>query len=653
MIAYRPDIDGLRAIAVGVVVIFHAFPFKLSGGFSGVDIFFVISGFLITSLIATELDHDKFSLLRFYQRRITRLYPALIAVMLSVLIAGWFLLFSREFQNLGFHLAGGSIFVSNFVMMGEAGYFAEDSAMKPLTHFWSLGVEEQFYLVWPLFLMIVCKQGVDRRRLLVLGIICTAALASFIYGLAVLREDQAQAYYSPLVRFWELLAGAFLAVRGKQLTEKPDPALAHAVSVIGLAILLAGAAVLIDSTTPYPGWHALLPVVGASLIIAAGPQAVVNRWLLSNRTMVFIGLISYPLYLWHWPILAFMRIVESGEPSTLARSIAVVLAVALAVATHLFIERPLQKFRSKPIMSIGLLSAVLGIGALGFGIYTARGMPTRLHVAAGDAVYAQITGPDWPYAENQACLNRHPMPESKNFQWWFCVQSSDKAPTLLVVGTSHANHLYPGLIKNASLAHHTVLNIGTCDVSWVPPDHLQATPAANYPCDGPRRRQQQDMIDAVASSGSVKFAIFAGLQTRGDDYVDRLLKRVEDFEAKGIRVILFAPQLKWAFEVSRCFPRPLRDTVATAECKLEHEALDEARAEFAPVALELVRRKSDILIFDPNDIFCSGDMCSIVRDGLPLYRDKYEHLSEFGSVKTVDLFVQWAKKKVPEILLQP
>jgi peptidoglycan/LPS O-acetylase OafA/YrhL len=289
-IKYRPDIDGLRAVAVGAVVLFHAFPNLAKGGFVGVDVFFVISGFLISSIILEGFAADRFSYLEFYARRIRRIFPALTVVCAISLLLGWYVLLPDEFRQLGKHTAAGAAFVSNFAFWNEAGYFSAAADTKPLLHLWSLGIEEQFYIAWPLALGLLWKW----RQRLFLVTLAVAAL-SFAVNIATLPESPVAAFYSPLSRFWELAAGGALAqialLRPALLTN-----FANARSLAGI-LLIAVAVFELTINSAFPGYWALLPTLGALLIISAGPDAWLNRYVLGNKIAVSVGLSSVRLKL--------------------------------------------------------------------------------------------------------------------------------------------------------------------------------------------------------------------------------------------------------------------------------------------------------------------------------------------------------------------
>jgi len=342
-VTYRPDIDGLRAIAVLAVVAFHAFPGAAPGGFVGVDVFFVISGYLISGIIIAGLREHRFSFTEFYARRIRRIFPALVIVLFACWLCGWFVLFADDYRQLSAHITGGVAFASNFVLWNEAGYFDDAADTKPLLHLWSLGIEEQFYLVWPLLLLVAWRRGVN-----LLWFTVTLLVASFLYNVWRIRIDVVGTFYSPVTRFWELLVGGTLAC----LAAAPSQVAANfrqAGAAIGL-VLIATAIAVLDSSRLFPGLWAVLPTAGAALILAAGPGTWVNRALLSHPVLVWIGLVSYPLYLWHWPLLSFARIIAGETPSPSVRIAAVAASIVLAWLTYQLVERPVRHGRKAPLV---------------------------------------------------------------------------------------------------------------------------------------------------------------------------------------------------------------------------------------------------------------------------------------------------------------
>jgi peptidoglycan/LPS O-acetylase OafA/YrhL len=381
--SYRSEIDGLRAFAVLSVVAFHAFPSWLKGGFIGVDVFFVISGFLITSHIFENLDKGQFSFTDFFGRRIRRIFPALILVMASSLAFGWFALLADEYAQLGKHVASGAAFITNFILVDESGYFDNAAETKPMLHLWSLAVEEQFYIVWPLVLWLAWK-----RKFNLLTITILVAVVSFYLNLRFVKSHPTETFFWPVGRFWELLSGSVLAwlllyksdllSRFKLWVDKFLVRIIHSkevkadgsttsnlMSFFGL-LLLAYGVIRINESLSFPSKWALIPVLGAVLIIASGSKAWLNRIFLMNPIAVWFGLISYPLYLWHWPILSFLQIVEGEMPHRDARIIAVLLSVFLAWVTYRFVERPIRFGASKGVKSVALIGLIAIVGFMGF-----------------------------------------------------------------------------------------------------------------------------------------------------------------------------------------------------------------------------------------------------------------------------------------------
>jgi peptidoglycan/LPS O-acetylase OafA/YrhL len=360
---YRPDIDGLRAVAVLGVLAFHAFPRVLPGGFIGVDVFFVISGFLISSILFEALRRDRFSYVEFYVRRIRRIFPALLAVLGACLIGGWFLLLPDEYKQLGRQVAAGAGFAANVLFWSQAGYFDTDASIKPLLHLWSLGIEEQYYLGWPLLLALLYRRARAHLPLL-MGLLL---VGSFVVNVLYVDSRPSATFYLPLARFWELLSGSLLAY-ALLLRPAALPQLSRGwregLALSGLGLIGAGL-LWIDPQRAFPGWWALLPVAGTMLLIVAR-TGWVNRVLLSNRVMVFVGLISYPLYLWHWVLLAIVRIrlyADGAEAPRLERVLLLGVSVLLAWATYELIEKPIRfgtRARWKPVA----LLAGMGVVAL-------------------------------------------------------------------------------------------------------------------------------------------------------------------------------------------------------------------------------------------------------------------------------------------------
>lgn len=372
MLKYRPEIDGLRAVAVLSVVIFHFFSEILPGGFVGVDIFFVISGYLITSIIYRDAENSSFSYVGFYKKRALRIFPALAMVLAVCLAYGWFYLIQGDYRSLGKHVFSGAFFFSNISLLLESGYFDTESALKPLLHLWSLGVEEQFYLIWPIVISLVAT----RKRwggCLYISIL----LFSFSYCVYSTIHNAAISYYSPFTRFWELMVGALLSMltfKSKSFTSAMAK-YQDVFSILGV-LLIFYSVFFISKDRQFPGYLAMAPVAGAFFVIATGGRSWVGR-VLSFRPLVSIGIVSYPLYLWHWPILSFFRIKTAQAPNLKTGLVLIAIALFLSVLTYVFIERRVRFGANKTLKSVVVSLFLAVVGMLGVITFVLNGIPER------------------------------------------------------------------------------------------------------------------------------------------------------------------------------------------------------------------------------------------------------------------------------------
>ena len=438
----------MRAIAVTAVVIHHAFPHLLPGGFVGVDIFFVLSGYLISTIILRSLAGGHFTFADFYIRRVKRIFPALLLVLVFTAAMGWQRLIPTDYAELGKHLLGGATFISNFLLWQEAGYFDSESLSKPLLHLWSLAIEEQFYLLWPL-----CLYLLHRWQLSAIRSIALILLVSFFINLALISDHPVAAFYNPAARVWELMLGALLAAiqlhpagwRGlfglpaSTHTQAPEQA-ASWMAWTGALLLGLGLA-LLHPQRAFPGAWALLPTLGTVLLIAAGPNSLINRTLLASRPMVWIGLISYPLYLWHWPLLTFAHLRAGDPPAWTTQLTWVAVAILLAWLTYQLVEKPVRfgRFNRRALIA-ALCTAMLGAAAAGTTIHQKKGFDERFPPSVRELMtrggkQAVIQG--WRDGD---CMLDFRVPAS-NYKD-FCIEQ--KRPLIFLWGDSHAGSLYPG-----------------------------------------------------------------------------------------------------------------------------------------------------------------------------------------------------------------
>lgn len=337
---YRPEIDGLRAIAVLSVILFHSDISLFSGGYVGVDVFFVISGYLITKILYREIQNNSFSILSFYERRIKRIFPALFLMLCVAAAIAYYILLPREFRDFKSSLIASVAFYSNYYFMQDVGYFANPPVSEPLLHTWSLAVEEQFYVVFPVYLFIVFKLF---KKNLTQIITFTLLILSLIYSIKLVDVAPTDAFYSPFARAWELLVGSVLALYFDKFRNSPNKILVNILSVIGI-IMVVYSILLYSASTQFPGATAIIPVLGTVLLLFTGSHHgnIVGK-LLSTAPFRFTGLISYSLYLWHWPVLVFYKIYMFGDFGPYDKLLALALIFLLSYLSWRYIEVPFRK----------------------------------------------------------------------------------------------------------------------------------------------------------------------------------------------------------------------------------------------------------------------------------------------------------------------
>lgn len=360
---YRSDIDGLRALAVVAVVVYHAFPEWLPGGFIGVDIFFVISGYLITRIIMEEVATKRFSIRHFYVRRIRRIFPALLTILLATAFIGMFLLYQSEYVALGTQILAGTGFVSNIVLYQQVDYFGDLAVNQPLLHLWSLGVEEQFYIVWPIILWLMTKNS----RLLVPSII-VLLVSSFLININTIPYDSAAAFYLLPSRFWQLGVGGIIAIYTLFQRSPTPPRVRYQPVIMPLiGVILYGYGIFaFDESMAFPGWYAVIPTVSGGLLVLPHAANWISHRFLSHPVCVWIGKISFPLYLWHWPILTFGFMTLDSGFTPMLKLIALGFSVILATITYWYIENPVRFSHAKLVPTASLVVVMVGVSGIGW-----------------------------------------------------------------------------------------------------------------------------------------------------------------------------------------------------------------------------------------------------------------------------------------------
>lgn len=447
-ISYRPEIDGLRALAVIPVIFFHAGFEAMAGGFVGVDIFFVISGYLITSILYSEIQNGSFSLVRFYERRVRRLYPALTLVTIFCIPFAWWWMLPSEFREFLYSIAAIQLFSSNIFFWWDTDYFSTGAELTPLLHTWSLAVEEQFYLFFPLGLLLVRRLD---KRLLIAGIVLAIIVGLLLATRLTVTHPSASFYLLPS-RAWELLTGALMALTAQHWSRSPRW-LSEALSLVGVA-LIAIAVFTFDAQTPFPGVYALAPVMGTALIIGFADHRTIMGRLLALQPVVLIGLMSYSAYLWHQPLFAFARIRTLNNLDAVDFTVLIAATFVLAYLSWRYVENPFRERRKFPRKTIfaGALafSTTLFIGTVFASFYPA---PIQMHERklSGDQLRAlelvERNEPKQTPRVDEACnFSREMITPSMTDRLLKCRQTH--GPGLAILGDSHGMNVFNALSVN-------------------------------------------------------------------------------------------------------------------------------------------------------------------------------------------------------------
>lgn len=521
---YRPDIDGIRAVAVILVVVFHYFPAAAPGGYVGVDVFFVISGYLITGIIAREVESGSFTFREFYSRRIRRIFPALAIVLAATFVMAWRWLLPDEFVSFGQTLIGGATFAANFVLLNQSGYFDTSAHLKPLLHLWSLGIEEQFYIVWPIIII-----AVRRFRASLTGTVMVLLVGPFSLSVWMIATDPVPTFYLPFTRAWELMVGSALAVAPVSILYRTSD---NARSVAGVG-LIAAAAVLLNARMPFPGWLALMPTIGAALLISS-PNAWINRSVLAHPCAVYVGLISYPLYLWHWPLITFANITSPEGVPTIERVGLILFSVFLSTATYHLVERRLRSGANSIPKIAGLATAMVLVGTLGAYAVVGNGVPSRLPEEVRDIAAAKPDLKEWRVG---TCF----VADTKQFpDPGACIEK--KRALVLVWGDSLSASVLPGLRE---IAHQRDFGIAQFSSSACPPLVFDSAKPEPTPC-WPLNRQVLGIVSEIKPEIVVLQSIWwhPPLAERYD--IEKLGDTVARLRQIGVgRIVVVGPVPNW------------------------------------------------------------------------------------------------------------
>lgn len=624
MLHYRREIDGLRAVAVVPVVLHHAGAPIFAGGFVGVDVFFVISGFLITSIILSEREEGRYSILRFYERRARRILPALFMVLTASAALAWLFLVPGDMRDFTRSLRYVLIFYSNHFFYRQTGYFATEAELQPLLHTWSLAVEEQYYLVIPLILAFL------RPRKALVTALFGLLILSLVWSQYLITTDPAAAFFRTTSRFWELLMGSLLAILLRRTPQAP-PGNADLLAAAGL-ILIMGAVFAFDENTPFPGANALVPTLGTALVLAYATQQTRVGSLLSTPLLVGLGLISYSLYLWHQPLLVFARFASGATVHPLVPPGAVTLSVALAYLTWRFVETPFRRPATvgRPALVAFSASFLVVLLAFGFGGRVTDGYAFRSPKAEELAERMQLD-----MGLGKECSN------ADTFQPQ-CMKGD--APDILVWGDSYAAHLMAGLLKsvpNLGVIQMTKHGCGPIfDVApigvmkgngWLDEciarndlvlDLLRAYPSVKYVVvSSPFMTYFSDSVQVYLRDGAVR---------KGSDVsLELFMLTLAKLRSAGVIPIVVSPPPKNGQDVGRCAARLEFFGRDRRGCDFELRSSTAASAEFR--RMRALLDDGGYKSIDLSEAICSHGVCRPNIDGTILYSDN-GHLTREGSI---------------------
>lgn len=630
--AYRADIDGLRAVAILSVVIFHVNPSFLPGGFTGVDIFFVISGFLITRIILDESDTGQFSFAGFWIRRAKRILPALFFMLSIITALSFVVLMPADLYEYGGLLAHSVFFAANMFLSSEAGYFAPEGLNTPLLHVWSLSVEEQYYLIWPI-VIILAVRNMERRHIVFLALLLGAM--SLAYSEWATINDPKLGFYSLPSRAFELLIGAIVAiVNFRRLT---GSVLANVLGVAGLLLICAGL-LFIDETSRFPGLLALLPCLGAALLLISGTATklpLINR-LLSTSGPVRVGKISYSWYLWHWPPLALARYYFERPLSVYELAILLLAGLSLAVVSYRYIESPFRRPSSPLQFRRNFLPTAIACSAVliscGFAFQIFKGVPIRLGTETL-ALFRKFERSEFIGCDDS--LKKAGRLGECEFG-----AATDREPTLFLWGDSHAEHYLPAIAKLAASdgIRGILRSTGDCR-PFVTPEKIDRTARKRRRC-GDKNDETLAMILArpdisvviLAGRWSKRREIEAPPSERLGIFRHNVEKTIATLQQAGKRVVLLGQVPERPVSLKDCMTKQLRFGLQIRGCEssrlADHDAYETG---IWAIMQRIARENGQVAVFSPEKHMCDAEMCRATDErGEPLYSDG-QHLLPGGA----------------------
>jgi peptidoglycan/LPS O-acetylase OafA/YrhL len=692
LLKYRRDIDGLRAFAVIAVILYHAFPKVIKGGFIGVDIFFVISGYLISSIIFKSLKNNNFSFFDFYARRIKRIYPALLLVLAFCLSFGWITLTDKEYIQLGKHTLASSLFYTNFTLAGEAGYFDNISNTKPLLHLWSLSIEEQFYIIWPFILYWGWKKGLN-----ILTICFTALLISLSFSVWSSIYKPIKAFYLPQNRIWELISGSLLAyftleklnfienfkveanrklnlILFENNAIQRDTTLRNTLSILGFTINLI-CIIFLKKAQMAPAFYAVITVLSTLMIIAAGEESCISKYILSRKIFVWIGLISYPLYLWHWPLLSLAYILEGAPPKFCIIIVILVINLLLAWLTYKFFEKPIRGSSEKKVTFITLFCLLVILGVFGYIIQSNNGYQLR----AANIIASMPKPPqlDDLYLDAEIDCNSFERTKDEEVKTLITCIKNSSLPKFAILGDSHTYALtyafvynkYPNFITLAAEASLPFLNYFNYNKKILDIDKFIDTARLRNQQLNKILEHHRSLEHIILLSRGPLYISGKGFGIEEEDpnmsgwlikpltgeqnknnnkenYVEGYVELINFLISLGKKVIFAVDIPELGIDPKSCIKRAINPTNKNIHnCLIDKKEVDARQKEYRELIAEIQKRCPSLLVYDPTPAFCDELYCYGKKGDIIYYNDD-DHLNVAGAQILYNHFMKWLEQNL-------
>lgn len=648
---YNPGLDGLRGIAISLVLLFHIWPEYFSFGYVGVDIFFVLSGYLITKIIDIKLKSNSFSFKEFYRNRIRRIFPSMIIVVLTTFFIGYMFLFPSELEQLGKHINSSVFFYQNFRLIGEVGYWDEAAQLKPLLHFWSLSIEEQFYLLWPFIILFIYKLRLNLFIYL---------LFIFFLFIIIPKFTSIDVFYHSFSRFWELSFGGLIYASSTRFNILNYISKLHVVIYILFMVSIG----LAYGNIKFDLIKTLFVVVFTGLLILS-ISVNKNNKILSSSALVFLGVISFPLYLWHYVFISYMHIF--GLEVENYGILIILFSIFISYLTYRYIEIYARKQNSYKFAFL-LFAVALAVGFLGYYINKENGLPNRNHLASDDNFNQQFIKPI-KKDDNGLVLSKDILGHNADQDFIRSTSPVKSTKHILIIGDSHAYASYEGFAEE--LKKHGYDSFLVASNSC--PPYIDSNKAIGTTFNSAKKckshiEETYDILDKSDFSKVIfivrgpKYILKKGFGLVDNEHSIKNLKLFSDynkticntsheklfyqniektfkyFNNLNIELYFILENPELGFSPRNCISRPF-NIFPKESCKVQYKKYLERMSEYNNLVINIAKKYSNISILDPTSVFCDNEYCYGIKNGMMLYSDD-DHLSVDGSKMQARYFIE-------------